>query len=295
MKTVRNILAAVFILFGAASFAQGNLEEVIYLKDGSIYRGVIVETVPQVSYKIQIAGGSIINIKLADVMKTTKEERIERDEMWGPGRMGFGEGFHGGMGRFHSGYGHDSTQVPSYMKKRGRFFMAELRGGPGNGSIRLVHGFKMGRFGFLGIGIGVDGASFTERHMWRNVLGDNNSPVSDGIYLPLYLRYSGDILRARVTPFYYVEAGYAAHPTGKFMFNDNANRSWGGPVGAVGIGCKFNSRHRVNFNVNVNANFRSNYFRESFFRTDQFGNTVEVHNRQWDRMLFGALGFGIGF
>lgn len=289
MKTFRNILTALLLLFGASSFAQGNLEEVIYLKDGSVYRGVIMETIPGESYKIQIAGGSIFTVKQTDILKITKEERRmdDRPAPWDRPTW---------MERYHSRSHSDSDRVPHYRKKRTHFFLGELRAGPGNASIRIVNGMKMGRFGFLGIGVGIDGAMFTDETFPGGGFLNNNSSVSDGIYLPLYLRYSGDILRTRITPFYYVEAGYAAHPRGGFMFfDDNDTRSWGGPMGAVGIGAKFNTRRRVNFNVNLNVNFRSNYFRERYYTTDFFGNTVLVTNRQWDRMLFGALGFGIGF
>lgn len=290
MKTFRNILTALLLLFGAASFAQGNLEEVIYLKDGSVYRGVILETIPGESYKIQIAGGSIFTVKQADIAKITKEERRYDDRPAPMDRNPW-------MERYHSRNQSDSGRVPHYKKKRTHFFLGEIRGGPGNGSLRVVNGVKLGRFGFIGIGVGIDGATFSEDYLWGSVLSDNSgSYISDGLYLPLYLRYSGDILRTRITPFYYVEAGYAAHPRAGFMFwDDNDTRSWGGPMGAVGIGCKFNTRRRINFNVNLNVNFRSNYFRERFYTYDQFGNYVLVNNRQWDRMLFGALGFGIGF
>ena len=41
-----------------ASVAQ-NVQEVVYLKNGSIVRGVVIEQVPGVSLKVQTSDGSI--------------------------------------------------------------------------------------------------------------------------------------------------------------------------------------------------------------------------------------------
>jgi len=47
--------------------------EVVYLKNGSIIKGIIVEQVPGESLKIQTADGSLFVFKLDEVLKTTKE------------------------------------------------------------------------------------------------------------------------------------------------------------------------------------------------------------------------------
>jgi len=47
--------------------------DVVYLKNGSILKGMIIEQVPNVSLKIQTNGGSIFVYKMEDVEKMTKE------------------------------------------------------------------------------------------------------------------------------------------------------------------------------------------------------------------------------
>lgn len=47
--------------------------EVVYLKNGSIIKGIIVEQVPGESLKIQTADGSLFVFKMDEVLKTTKE------------------------------------------------------------------------------------------------------------------------------------------------------------------------------------------------------------------------------
>lgn len=54
--------------------AQGqNMEDVIYLKNGSIIHGTIIEQVPNESLKIKTKDGSVFVYKMADLDKITKE------------------------------------------------------------------------------------------------------------------------------------------------------------------------------------------------------------------------------
>src|SRR5688500_12949502 len=71
-------LSLLIILFGALStarvMAQSDMEDVIYLKNGSIYRGVIIEQIPNVSMKIKTLGGNVFAVGIAEIEKITKEE-----------------------------------------------------------------------------------------------------------------------------------------------------------------------------------------------------------------------------
>lgn len=51
----------------------GDTEDVVYLKNGSIIRGVIIEQVPGVSLKIKTKDGSVFFYKMEEVDKITKE------------------------------------------------------------------------------------------------------------------------------------------------------------------------------------------------------------------------------
>ncbi len=68
----------IFILFSIliTSFvkAQTNYQEVVYLKNGSIIRGVIIEQVPNVALKIQTADKSVWVFEFEEIEKITKEE-----------------------------------------------------------------------------------------------------------------------------------------------------------------------------------------------------------------------------
>lgn len=67
------IIFAVSCLFSAAVWAQTTLEDVVYLKNGSVLRGQVLEYDPNVNIKIQIKGGSILVYASSDVLKMEKE------------------------------------------------------------------------------------------------------------------------------------------------------------------------------------------------------------------------------
>jgi hypothetical protein len=52
---------------------NGEYIEVVYLKNGSIIRGVIIEQIPNVSLKIKTKDGNVFFYKMEDVEKITKE------------------------------------------------------------------------------------------------------------------------------------------------------------------------------------------------------------------------------
>lgn len=53
-----------------------NLEEVVYLKNGSIIRGIIIEQVPNESLKIQTKDGSVFFYQIDEIEKITKEAPV---------------------------------------------------------------------------------------------------------------------------------------------------------------------------------------------------------------------------
>ncbi|MDR2138959.1 MAG: hypothetical protein LBP50_05375 [Tannerella sp.] len=71
----RKFIWGAFLLSGLTFFlhAQQTMEEVVYLKDGSVIRGMIVEQVPNQSLKIRTADGSLFILEMKEVKKLTKE------------------------------------------------------------------------------------------------------------------------------------------------------------------------------------------------------------------------------
>jgi len=62
-----------FTLITTISFGQNNYEDVVYLKNGSIIRGIIIEQVPNKSIKIQTADRNVFVFKIDEVERMTRE------------------------------------------------------------------------------------------------------------------------------------------------------------------------------------------------------------------------------
>ncbi len=58
------------------SFAQQDLQDVVYLKNGGIIRGMIIEQIPNVTIKIQTGDGSVFVYQMDEIQKITKEESL---------------------------------------------------------------------------------------------------------------------------------------------------------------------------------------------------------------------------
>lgn len=72
MKTLL-ALFSFLILTSGTIIAQQNYDDVVYLKNGSIIRGMIIEQIPNVSLKIQTKDNSVLVYNMEDVEKMTKE------------------------------------------------------------------------------------------------------------------------------------------------------------------------------------------------------------------------------
>ena len=61
------------ILINIFAIAQQNYQDVVYLKNGSIIRGIIIEQVPNKSIKIETADRSVFVYQMGEIEKITKE------------------------------------------------------------------------------------------------------------------------------------------------------------------------------------------------------------------------------
>ena len=59
--------------------AEAQVVDVIYLKNGSVVRGIIVEQIPNETLRIRTQGGSEFVFKMSEVLKITKELPIQRE------------------------------------------------------------------------------------------------------------------------------------------------------------------------------------------------------------------------
>lgn len=105
--TVVSLILSVFLLHGSVE-GQTQLGDILYLKNGSIIKGTILEFIPDKTVKIQTSDGSIFVFQVSEVEKITKEssplpsENLIRQkdivEQSSPWKTKAIFGFHGGAG-----------------------------------------------------------------------------------------------------------------------------------------------------------------------------------------------------
>lgn len=69
------ILFSLLIGLSMVLFAQQNYQDVVYLKNGSIIHGVIIEQVPNKSIKIETADKNVLVYQIDEIEKMTKEQK----------------------------------------------------------------------------------------------------------------------------------------------------------------------------------------------------------------------------
>ncbi len=171
VKNYWKSLCLISLLFVFSNiFAQTNLEDVIYLNNGSVIRGVILEQVINEYIKIQIIGGNILVFQMDEIEKIIKEEAWEKKKL---------------IIYKNSGY-INVSEVGLLMQSNG------LSGPNLALTIQSVNGYQFNQHLSAGIGLGID------------------LYFDDATLMPLFLDIRGSLLKnTKVTPFYYGAVGYS--------------------------------------------------------------------------------------
>ena len=73
----RYIIILCVLIFTVVSHASAQqYQDVVYLKNGSIIRGIIIEQIPGESLKIQTQGGSVFVFRMSEIVKIVKESTM---------------------------------------------------------------------------------------------------------------------------------------------------------------------------------------------------------------------------
>ena len=161
------------------------------------------------------------------------------------------------------------------------------------GGVRIINGYRFNRFAALGIGIGFDNVFSSP---FPGLINNLDKSQYSGVYLPLYLFFTGDILKKRITPFYAIEAGYAMYHGASNNFSmDFGSAMQGGPMGGLGLGVKFYTHSRANLSLLADLNFKDVHLTETSTYTNPGGNTTTVSQHVETLLVFPGIRFGVGF
>jgi hypothetical protein len=168
MKKLIFIIAFLQAVFCA--YAQQSSQDVLYLKNGSIIRGTIIEQVPNKSLKIQTADGSVFVYSIEEVEKITKEVATTNSTET--------------TKSFAKTSGYVGIIEASHLVYVGKYSTGSLSG------FRFVNAIQTSSAVSLGLGAGLNFGS------------------GGAIEAPLFFDLRANFMKGNVTPFWLLNAGY---------------------------------------------------------------------------------------
>lgn len=174
---MRKLLLLLTLLLSISTYvAAQNYTEVVYLKNGSVIKGVIIEQVPNVSLKIKTSDGSLIICQMNDVEKITKEERYTRDYRKDVNnRKAARNTLKGYKGFVDVGYIADLSDYNADKVE-----------------VSTSHGYQFNNYFYVGGGVAVD--FYTD---------------ADLIAAPIFVDFRANFINKKITPFADIKTGYS--------------------------------------------------------------------------------------
>ncbi len=226
---MRKILFLIFALLVTVfvSAQQNNLIDVVYLKNGSIVRGIIVEQVPNELIKLQTADGSLFVYQTGEIDKIIKEGPITHSS----NNMAFNE--------------KKSNQRRGYIgiSVGPSFAVGDLSGLPVGAALNLVDfGYLFNdNFGiagkWLGTGYSEGGETFAMGGLLAGLLG--STPISPMI------NFEGKVLIGFSA--FTFDDGYDSYTSDLYFGYD------------IGVGLRINTSDKVSLLVNADYLGADNY------------------------------------
>lgn len=247
------ILLLLSLLICVITYGQKvQYEDVVYLKNGSIVRGMITEQVPGQAVTIKTADKNIFVFDVGEIEKITKEELpagsnqefpVQKSGSYNGKQKGF-EGTVDLMLAMQLGWGEPVMGMSAVVGYR---FMPQL---------------------FIGGGAGVE--MYSEETM-----------------LPLMLQVRTDFVEAKVSPFFVMNAGYAFG-----WVNEESGSDWGGMFMEPGIGFRFNIAEHFGLNISSSFKFQRAYFNHYYWLSEPYpGHEHSERNQETYRLFTFKVGF----
>lgn len=172
------ISCGIAILLCGTALAQ-NYKEVVYLKNGSIIYGVVIEQIPDKTIKIKTADGSLFVYQMSEVEKISKEEVHSNHEgtsynyKKASSKKPFNNGYRGMV---------DVTYGASVGEEGDDMF-----------SITTSHGYQFNPYLFLGGGMGISSYRY-----------------SGFAQVPVFCHFKANFMQKKVSPYADIKLGYSS-------------------------------------------------------------------------------------
>lgn len=210
MKRI-TVIVMLLLSISIFSYAQNQLQDVVYLKNGSIIRGTVVNMVPNETLRIQTLDGSTFVYQMNEVEKITKEQPVNQT------RNSF-RPFGGNVASFKPGY--EGSADLGYTVGTGTWSLNRFE-------FNTSHGYRFNPYFYLGAGLGF--------HYYHE---------ADGTLMPLFVDARADLMSGNIVPFVDLRAGYSIS-----LSSDEI--SDGGAYLSPSVGVRFFAQKKVNMNVSI--------------------------------------------
>jgi len=171
----------ILMLGASTAFAQSNYEDVVYLKNGSIIRGIITEQIPNESIRIEISNGSIFVYRMDEIERITREPIQGRSRDRDTARRDVD---------FESGY--EVSVELGYQIGTGDWGLDRIK-------MDIINGYRINPYIFLGMGTG-----------WRYY-----HEIEDAL-VPLFLNFRVNFIQSQMSPFLGLSTGYSLNASNNF-------------------------------------------------------------------------------
>ena len=169
-----------FILTTTLCFGQNNYQDVVYLKNGSIIRGTIIEQVPNESIKIETSDKSVFVYEMKDIEKIAKEESKTKNR--------------GAISDSGLKVGYKGIVEWGYQVGVGDAKMDRLK-------LNIINGYQLNPYFSLGLGTGL-----------RYYLDEN------AVTIPVFLDFRANFIDNKTSPYLSLGVGYSLSATDKMPF-----------------------------------------------------------------------------
>ena len=167
-----------FALITTVSFGQSNYQDVVYLKNGSIIRGTIIEQVPNKSIKIETADRSVFVYQMDEIEKLTKEV-IQ-------GKSG------GSLSNSGLQSGYKGIVELGYQIGTGDYGMDRLK-------LNIINGYQINPYFSLGFGTGL-------RYYFD----------AEAALIPVFADFRANFIDNKISPYLSLGVGYSFDATNDF-------------------------------------------------------------------------------
>ena len=237
-------------------------DDVLYLKDGSVIKGRIISKEAE-TVRIELLGGSILVYSQEEITSIEREPSPYRKI-----RMRFGQAY--------------QDREPTY-RQRGLYHVVStdwcfnqsewntVRLDP---HLQYAAGYHFNRYVNLGIGTGLDG-------------------YEGGVIIPWYVDFRGDLWQRKLTPTYYVNAGYGFTAVTGWLVSEMR----GGIMLSAGAGWKINTSRKTEWMITLGYKMQQTYQERFAWNSWWWGGgdpnqPIISGTRQYRKIVIGcSLGF----